>query len=87
MTAPRKPHYAQIYPAIQWIEVFYRDVQVGDIIANHATCTAVVTGPAPTEDWRSPVKRGETRYECGPGFSSKSRSTNSVIVGRTKVTP
>lgn len=82
MTAPRKTRYALTYSTLQWVEVFYKDVQVGDIIANHATCTSVVIGPAPAGEWHSPVKRGETRYECGPNFSSKSKSTNSVIVGR-----
>ena len=79
----QKPRYARLFPTLQWVEVFYKDVQVGDLIANQATCTRVTIGPAPAEGWHSPVKRGETRYECGPDFSSKSKNTNSVIVGRS----
>lgn len=72
---------------LTWIEVAARDICVGDLIANHATCSAVTVGPAPKNDeWpHRPIKRGETRYSCGPDFSSTGKSTRRVVVGRRAV--
>lgn len=69
---------------IVWTEILARDLAVGDLIANHATCTAVTVGPAPADDdWpHRDLHRGEVRYRCGESYGSLGRGTRPVIVGR-----
>lgn len=67
-----------------FMAVAAKHMVVGDLVANHGTCTAVEYGPSKgTNKWDA-LRRGDVRYRCGASFSCAGDGDRSVIVGKRR---